>query len=57
VLSNARVTFRTGQWRLSAWVQNAFDVNYRRTVLALPGQVISIYGQPRTYGLTLGWAM
>jgi iron complex outermembrane receptor protein len=57
VLSNARITFRTGDWRVSAWVQNAFDVDYRRTVLALPGQVISIYGQPRTYGLTVGWSM
>lgn len=56
-LGNARIAFRHGQWKLSGWVQNVFDTTYRRTVLALPGQVISIYGQPRTYGVTLGWTM
>lgn len=56
-LTNARITYRTGSWRIAGWVANAFDVTYRRTVLALPGQVISIYGQPRTYGVTVGWSM
>ncbi|GGY90381.1 TonB-dependent receptor [Novosphingobium colocasiae] len=57
VLSNARITYRMGDFKIAGWIQNAFDVTYRRTVLALPGQVISIYGQPRTYGATIGWSM
>lgn len=56
-LANARVTYRMGNWQLSGWVNNLFDTHYRRTVLALPGQVINLYGQPRTYGATIGWSM
>ncbi len=56
-LANARVTYRMGNWRVSGWVSNVFDTHYRRTVLALPGQVINLYGQPRTWGATLGWSM
>lgn len=56
-LTNARITYRMGDFKIAGWIQNAFDVTYRRTVLALPGQVISIYGQPRTYGATIGWSM
>ena len=56
-LANARISYRLKNWRVSGWVQNAFDKEYRRTVLALPGQVINLYGQPRTYGLTLEWTM
>ncbi|MFW2830330.1 TonB-dependent receptor [Sphingomonas sp. ID0503] len=56
-LANARITYRMGDWKLSGWVQNLGDVDYRRTVLALPGQVINIYGQPRTWGFTLNWSI
>lgn len=56
-LGNARIALRRGNWTFAGWVQNVFDTTYRRTILALPGQVISIYGQPRTYGATIGWSM
>lgn len=56
-LANARLTYRTGAWKLSGWVMNLGNTKYRRTVLALPGQVINLYGQPRTWGLTLGWSL
>jgi hypothetical protein len=35
---------------------NATDKYYRRTVLALPGQLVGYPDAPRTYGLTVGWS-
>ncbi|HMP55401.1 MAG TPA: TonB-dependent receptor [Novosphingobium sp.] len=56
-VANFRLAYRMGNWKVSGWVNNAFDKLYRRTVHALPGQVINYYAEPRTYGMTLGWTM
>lgn len=54
-LTSARIGLAYDQFRLTAFVENMFDVTYRQTVQALPGQVINFYGRPRTYGLTLNY--
>ncbi|MFZ5726337.1 MAG: TonB-dependent receptor, partial [Pseudomonadota bacterium] len=56
-LLDLRATARIGDFRVSAFVMNATDKYYRRTVLALPGQLVGYPGAPRTYGLTVGWSM
>lgn len=56
-LLDLRATARIGDFRVSAFVMNATDKYYRRTVLALPGQLVGYPGAPRTYGLTIGWSM
>jgi iron complex outermembrane receptor protein len=44
-----------GRWQVSLWAKNLFDEEYRQYVNDLPGfgWVINLYGQPRTYGVTL----
>jgi iron complex outermembrane recepter protein len=56
-LLDLRATFRAGDFRISGYVSNATNTYYRRTVLALPGQLIGYAGTPRTYGVTIGFSM
>ncbi|CAN5404498.1 hypothetical protein BH11PSE5_BH11PSE5_27630 [soil metagenome] len=50
-------TLRAGDFRVSGFVNNATNQYYRRTVLALPGQLVGYPGTPRTYGLSIGWSL
>ncbi|MFA7596306.1 MAG: TonB-dependent receptor [Novosphingobium sp.] len=54
-LLNARITYNMGGFYASVWGRNITDKLYRRTILALPGQVINLYGEPQTYGITIGY--
>ncbi len=53
-LTDVRATYRKDGLRISAFVTNATDEYYRRTVLAAPGQLISYPGPPRMFGITIG---
>lgn len=53
-LLNARVQFNFGDSYAAVWGKNITDKVYRRSVLALPGQVINIFGEPSMYGVTIG---
>jgi iron complex outermembrane recepter protein len=55
-LLDLRATFRVGNFRIGGYVANATNVYYRRTALALPGQLVGYPGAPRTYGLSIGWS-
>lgn len=55
-LTNLRATINKDNWRFALWANNVFDEEYRSTILALPGQVINIYGLPRTFGATVSWS-
>ena len=55
-LANVRATVNfDSNWRASVWANNVLNEEYRSTILALPGQVINIYGLPRTFGATVAW--
>lgn len=54
-LLNGRITYNHGQFYGAIWGKNITDKLYRRSVLALPGQVINLYGEPQTYGVTIGF--
>lgn len=54
-LLNARATLNFGKAYAAVWGKNILDKTYRRTVLALPGQVINLYGEPAMYGVTIGY--
>jgi iron complex outermembrane receptor protein len=54
-LLNGRITYNMGGFYAAVWGRNITDKLYRKTILALPGQVINLYGEPRTYGLTIGY--
>jgi iron complex outermembrane receptor protein len=56
-LANGRATLHYRNFRLSAYCNNMFDRQYRRSVVALPGQLIGYYGAPRTFGVTLNWKL
>jgi iron complex outermembrane receptor protein len=47
---------RSGRWRASWWMKNMFDKHYVRFAnrTALLGRAAVLYGQPRSYGMTLG---
>ena len=56
-LLDLRATLRAGDFRVSGFVNNATNQYYRRTVLALPGQLVGYPGAPRTYGVSVSWSM
>lgn len=56
-LLDLRATLRAGDFRVSGFVNNATNQYYRRTVLAVPGQLVGYPGAPRTYGVSVGWSM
>jgi iron complex outermembrane recepter protein len=47
----------SGRWRASAWGRNIFDKHYIRFAnrTAVLGRSAVLYGQPRAYGITLGF--
>ena len=60
VVTNARLGFRTAddRWEFTGFVRNAADKYYRiynLDVAALFGNVVSVYGPPRTYGATFAY--
>lgn len=59
-LHNFRAGFRTSDGlNLFAWLRNAFDQNYFEQLAVTPGSTGLVAGQPgdpRTYGLTLGFS-
>lgn len=58
-LANARVGFRTDSGiNVFGWVRNVFDVNYYEVLATTPGNtglIAGNVGDPRTYGLTVGF--
>jgi iron complex outermembrane receptor protein len=52
---HAGVRSDEGGWNLSVWVRNLFDANYYNTLslATSTGAVVGVYGEPRTYGVTL----
>jgi outer membrane receptor protein involved in Fe transport len=47
-----------GQWAITSWIYNAFDRHYDPLVfdsVLQPGSFSTIYGAPRTYGVTVGY--
>jgi iron complex outermembrane receptor protein len=57
-LTNFRFGFRSDQFDLYGWVRNAFDVDYFEQLTVGPsntGLIVGQPGDPRTYGLTLGF--
>jgi iron complex outermembrane receptor protein len=59
-VGNAAITFRPGDgaWKLSAWVKNFTDTEYRIYALdtSFVGNIQSIYGPPRTVGITASYS-
>lgn len=55
-LLDLRAIVEVDNWRLTGYVTNALKTNYRRTVLALGSTVSDFPGQPRIYGLKVGYA-
>lgn len=53
--ARASIAASDDQWSVAAWVKNLTDTRYRTYVNDLPGFgfLLNIYGQPRTYGVTL----
>lgn len=54
-LLDLRVAYRTPNWTLTGYVTNATDEEYRRTVNALGSTIVGFAGQPRIYGVKLGY--
>ncbi len=54
-LLNGRITYKHGPFYAAVWGKNITDKTYRRSVLALPGQLINFYAEPRMYGATIGF--
>jgi iron complex outermembrane receptor protein len=58
-LHNFRVGFRSDDGlSIQAWIHNAFDQNYFEQLIAAPsntGLIVGYPGDPRTYGLTVGF--
>lgn len=54
-LLNGRITYDHGPFYGSIWGKNITDKLYRRSVLALPGQLVNYYAEPATYGVTVGF--
>jgi iron complex outermembrane receptor protein len=54
-LLDLTATYSIGDVKVTAFMANATDEYYRRTVLQLPGQLIGYAGPPRTFGIKLNW--
>ena len=60
-LHNARLTYRTSDERieLSGWVRNFLDKEYKVDVFDLTryySTILEVWGDPRTYGVSLWFA-
>jgi len=56
-LIDARVAWRSPSehWEVAAWVRNLADEEYVTHIYTVAGEVIGVFGDPRTYGLSLTW--
>jgi iron complex outermembrane receptor protein len=54
-LLDLRAVYEWGKFRVSGYVTNVFNTDYRRTVLALGSTLSNFPGQPRIYGARLGY--
>ncbi|ALJ16530.1 TonB-dependent receptor [Sphingopyxis macrogoltabida] len=54
-LLDLRAAYEIGDFRITAYVTNATKQNYRRTVLALGSTLSDFPGEPRIYGLKVGY--
>lgn len=54
-LLNLRAVYAQDQWRVTGYMTNALDEEYRRTVNALGSTIVGFAGQPRVYGVKFGW--
>jgi iron complex outermembrane recepter protein len=54
-LLDLRVVYGQDQWRVTGFMTNALDEEYRRTVNALGSTIVGFAGQPRIYGVKFGW--
>lgn len=54
-LLDLRAAYEWGNFRLTGYVTNVANVKYRRTVLALGTTASDFPGEPRIYGVKLGW--
>jgi iron complex outermembrane recepter protein len=54
-LLDLRAAYEFGNFRLTAYVTNATNQKYRRTVLALGSTASDFPGEPRIYGLKVGY--
>jgi iron complex outermembrane receptor protein len=50
-LLDLRAAYETRDWRLTAYVTNATEEDYRRTINALGSTVVGFAGQPRIFGV------
>ena len=54
-LLDLRAVYAQDRWRITGFMTNALDKEYRRTVNALGSTVVGFAGQPRIYGVKFGW--
>jgi iron complex outermembrane receptor protein len=54
-LLDLRAAYEIGDFRVTAYVTNVTKKDYRRTVLALGSTLSDFPGEPRTYGLKVGY--
>lgn len=58
-LANAYVGINSGRWQVGLWGKNITDEEYKVYVNDLPvfGWSLANYGDPRTYGITIGYSL
>ena len=61
ILHNARLAYRTrdGRFEVAGWVRNFMDKYYKIDVFDFSrdfNTILEVWGDPRTYGLTLTYA-
>lgn len=54
-LLNIRATYEVGDYKISAYVNNALDEEYRRSVNALGSVIVGFSAQPRVYGIKVSY--
>ncbi len=55
-LLDLRVTLSKDNWRITGYVNNLGNTEYRRTINALGNTVVGFAGAPRIYGVKLGYS-
>jgi iron complex outermembrane receptor protein len=55
-LLDLRAAYEIGNFRVTAYATNATNTSYRRTVLALGSTLSDFPGEPRVYGLKVGYS-
>lgn len=56
-LLDARVSWLSGNdhWEVAAWVRNITDEEYVTHIYTVGSEVIGVFGDPRTYGVSFTW--